>query len=111
WERLELGAKVLGVVQRVGLNNAVVDIGGIESRLVIQELDYGWCDDMRDELSSGDPIWLKVTHLDKEKKTVQISRKATLENPWKTVSDRYKVGAEYLGTISGVAKFGNFIKL
>ncbi|QOY37652.1 S1 RNA-binding domain-containing protein [Anaerobacillus isosaccharinicus] len=111
WKKIETGLVVLGVVRRVARNLIHVDIGGVSAKLEIDEYGYGWNDDLRKEVKEGDHLKVKLLSVDKDKKTVKISRKATLPNPWDNISNRFSVDGEYVGTVSGVVNYGNFINL
>jgi hypothetical protein len=67
------------------------DIGGIEVKISLEEIKYGWIYDLTEE--------------------VIVSAKATKENPWLRSIGRYTSGNEYVGTVSGVREYGVFINL
>ncbi|WP_374723583.1 S1 RNA-binding domain-containing protein [Calidifontibacillus erzurumensis] len=111
WAKLEKGKEVIAVVRRVGRNRLIVDIGGIEAKINVADYDYGWIEDLREHVKVGQHLKVKVTELDKEKKIVKVSRKETLANPWLTVRNRFEEGNQYVGTVSGVVNFGNYVNL
>lgn len=111
WQKLELDQNVLAVVRSVGRNSILLDIGGITTRLEVEEYGYGWYDDLRDEVKEGDHLTVKVVKLDKEAQKVEVSRKATLPDPWSTVKTRFVEGGEYVGKVSGVVNYGCYVNL
>lgn len=111
WKRLELDAVITAVVRRVERKSLIVDIGGIQLDLPVQEMSYGWIDDLRDVISAGDHLKVKVTELDKDAKTITISRKVLEESPWPDCTKRYVKRGEYVGRVSGVAEYGVFVNL
>lgn len=111
WKRLEPDAPTLAVVRAVERREALVDIGGIALTVPVQEYAYGWTDDMRDVVKPGDVWRVKVTELDKAAKTVSVSRKALLKNPWPDCSKRYTKGGQYVGRVSGLMEYGVFVNL
>lgn len=143
WSRLELDAIVTSVIRRVDRKSIRVDIGGIMVTIPVEEMGYGWFDDLRDNFNVGDHIQVKVVELNKgavndaDKKEesaetetsnegdedemgvsanssepyVKLSRKALEENPWPDCTKRYVKSGQYVGTVSGVAEYGVFVRL
>lgn len=111
WKRLEQDAVITAVVRIVERKSLKVDIGGILLTIPVEEIGYGWFDDLRDYYEAGDHIKVKVTELNKESKIVVVSKKAMDKNPWPDCTKRYSKGSEYVGTVSGVAEYGIFIRL
>lgn len=109
--KIEEGDEIIAVVRTVSPSLVRADIGGIEVRLPVTEISYGWIDDLEEYVSVGDHLRVKVLGIDKEKKEVRVSAKALLPNPWETVKERYKRNGEYVGTVSGVRDYGIFVNL
>ncbi|KRG16854.1 hypothetical protein ACA29_02955 [Lederbergia galactosidilytica] len=103
--------EIVAVVRTVSPSLIRADIGGIEVRLPLDQIRYGWIDDLTEEVKPGDHLRVKVVEIDAEKKEVRVSAKALHKNPWETCKARYKRGAEYVGTVSGVREFGVFVNL
>jgi small subunit ribosomal protein S1 len=59
----------------------------------------------------GDTVQAKVLDIDKGNERFSLGIKQLSEDPWKTVSERYKVGKEITGTVTNVTDFGVFIEL
>lgn len=111
WNRLEEGKNILAVARTVSPELVRADIGGIEVKIPIEEIRYGWIDDLTEEVHTGDHFIVKVTELDKENKKVRVSAKAAQENPWPGCAKRYERGNEYVGRVSGVTEYGVFVNL
>lgn len=111
WKRLELDQTIIAVVRKVTRNEVVADIGGIQVTIPISEIRYGWIDDLTEEVKAGDHLRVKVIELDKENKKVEVSAKATQQNPWPDCTKRYFELSEYVGTVSGVREYGIFVNL
>ncbi|MBM7716033.1 S1 RNA-binding domain-containing protein [Heyndrickxia sporothermodurans] len=109
--RIKTGDEIVAVVRTVSPNLVRADIGGIEVRLPLDQIRYGWIDDLTEEVKPGDHLRVKVLDIDTEKKEVRVSAKALMKNPWEDCKARYKRGAEYVGTVSGVREFGVFVNL
>lgn len=109
--RVEVGDKVVAVVKNVTANQVRADVGGIEVKIPIEEIRYGWIDDLKKEIKKGDHIYVKVLEIDKENKKVTVSRKALQKNPFPDCLKRYPKGSEHVGTVSGVREYGVFVNL
>jgi small subunit ribosomal protein S1 len=59
----------------------------------------------------GDTVQAKVLDIDKGNERFSLGIKQLSDDPWKTVSERYKVGKEITGTVTNVTDFGVFIEL
>lgn len=108
--KLKEGDVILSVVRRILAKEAILDIGGIEVSLPVMEIRHGWIQSIQQELSVGDVIEVKVLAV--KDTGVTVSAKALQQDPWESdVIDRFKVGNEYMGRVTGTADFGNFINL
>lgn len=111
WKRLEEGMVIYAVAKSVNPREVKADIGGILVKIPIQEIDYGWIDDLTERVKPGDAIKVKVTELDKENQKVTVSAKQAKKNPWPDCSKRYNEHSEYVGRVSGVRQYGVFVNL
>lgn len=59
----------------------------------------------------GDTVQAIVLDIEKENERFSLGIKQLLEDPWKTVGQRYKVGSEINGTITNVTDFGIFVEI
>ncbi|PIC68942.1 hypothetical protein CSV77_16405 [Sporosarcina sp. P16b] len=110
-KKIEVDDEIIAVVRSVSPSLVRADIGGIEVKLPLEEIKYGWIDDLTEEVKQGDHLKVKVLEIDKEEKKVVVSAKATQENPWLRSIGRYSSGNEYVGTVSGVREYGVFVNL
>ena len=111
WDRLKEGEIIPGTVREVYPKNAVVDIGGIETRVGASEIAWGWVEDARNILERGKTYEVKVLSVDKENEQVEISLKQAQPSPWPDCARRYVKGGVYSGTVSGVIDKGVFVNL
>ncbi|OZU89043.1 hypothetical protein CIL03_08480 [Virgibacillus indicus] len=109
--KIEEGDHIPAVIHHVGQHILRADIGGIEAVIPIEDVRYGWIDNLHDEFSTGDVLKVKVISIDKEAKKVKVSAKAAQENPWPDCTKRYQKGGEYVGVVSGVREYGVFVNL
>ncbi len=111
WNRLEEGKIIIAVVREVSPSEIRADIGGVAVKISIDEVDYGWIDDLTEKIQVGDHLKVKVVELDKENKRIKVSAKAAKENPWPDCTKRYHEHGEYVGKISGVREYGVFVNI
>jgi small subunit ribosomal protein S1 len=111
WDRLQEGEIVPGTVREVYPKNAIVDIGGIETRVGASEIAWGWVEDARNILERGKTYQVKVLSVDPEQEHVEVSLKQAQPSPWPECAKRYVKGGIYSGTVSGVIDKGVFVNL
>ncbi|MCI2257205.1 S1 RNA-binding domain-containing protein [Domibacillus sp. PGB-M46] len=110
-KRIEPGDTIVAVVSHVNQTQVRADIGGIEVRIPIEDISYGWIDNLTDKVKLGDHLSVKVMEIDKENAKVKVSAKEAEGNPWPSCAGRYQKGNEYVGTVSGVREYGVFVNL
>jgi len=126
-KRTEVGDTRVAVVNGVTNHSLYADVGGIQVRISIDEVRYGWIDDLRDEYKEGDHLLVKIMEIEKpeakkgedgsENKVnaldtkITVSAKALKDNPWNGKAQRYLRNNEYKGVVSGVDEFGVFVNL
>ncbi|WP_255298418.1 S1 RNA-binding domain-containing protein [Brevibacillus dissolubilis] len=111
WQRIEEGQVADAVVRSVHRKRLRVDIGGILVTLPVEEVDYGWIDDLGDSFAVGDHLKVKITHVRKEKQEIKVSAKALKTPPWPDCTRRYRELDDYVGKVSGVEEYGVFVNL
>lgn len=125
--RTEVGDTRPAVVNAVTNHSLYADIGGIQVRIPISEVRYGWIDNLHDEYEEGDHLLVKIMNIEKPEKVtdndgnereagirdteVTVSAKALKENPWNGKAQRFVKNNEYLGHVSGVGEYGVFVNL
>lgn len=111
WDRLKEGEIVPGTVREVYPKSAVIDIGGIETKVGASEIAWGWVEDARNILERGKTYQVKVLSVDPEQEHVEVSLKQAQPSPWPECAKRYVKGGIYSGTVSGVIDKGVFVNL
>lgn len=109
--KIEEGNVIIAVVRQVSASLVRADIGGIEVKIPIEEISYGWIDDLTEMVKIGDHLRVKVMEIDEENKKVKVSAKAAQINPWPDCAGRFAKGNEYVGKVSGVREYGVFVNL
>ncbi len=52
-----------------------------------------------------------VLNIDEQRQRIYLGIKQLMENPWKTIKDRYIIGTTASGTVSNITEFGIFVEL
>lgn len=112
-DSVQVGTKIKGKISSITDYGLFVEIQkGIEGLVHISEVS--WIDrinDLSKHFKLGDEIEALVVSLDKENRRMSLSIKQLEDNPWKSISEKFKVGQKIKGTISNITDFGIFIQL
>ncbi|MGN4128008.1 S1 RNA-binding domain-containing protein [Lysinibacillus sphaericus] len=109
--RLNEGDITTGVIRQVFPTNMLVDVGGITASIPASEVSYAWVDSLRDHYVVGQHVKVKITSINKEDKSIKVSIKALLPDPFTIVTKDYKEGGVYVGFVSGIKEFGIYVTL
>lgn len=90
-------AKVISVWSKF----IVVECLGIDIRLKISDLEYGYVADLNRLYQVGDKIKVLIKEIDAENGTLKISHKETKEDPYINIRKYYVEGGEYLAKVTG----------
>lgn len=111
--RFSPGQSVAGKVTKLMPFGAFVEIGpGIEGLVHVSEMS--WVKRVHhpsDVVAPGQQVQVKILSIDEVKKTVSLSLKDALDDPWKDAQTRFAVGSDVTGTVAKKVKFGYFIDL
>lgn len=102
---------VKATVISVGIKHIKVNCLGVDVNLRIDDLAYGYIQDVNEFYSVGDVIRVRILEIDKENHKLKISAKELLEDPYKNIRIYFTEGGEYIGKITGYAPNGIYIKL
>ena len=105
------GDSVKATIISVGIKHIKVNCLGIDLNLRIDDLAYGYIEDVNEFYSVGDVIPVKILEIDKDKMTLKVSAKELMEDPYKNIRIYFTEGGEYIGKITGYAPNGVYIKL
>jgi len=110
-ETLKEGDVVTGRVSGVRDFGIFIDLGGADGLVHISQLTWGRIDHPRQVVEVGDEIEVMVLKLDTNKQRISLSRKKMLENPWKSVKERYHEGQLVEGKITRLVEYGAFAEI
>src|SRR5699024_9680054 len=96
------------------------DVGGVRAFIPLEELRYGWIDNLYDEAKVGDVLAVKFINIEEVNESdedgedgvtsehrIQASSKALQRNPWGDGGEafRFLKNNEYEGEVSGVQEY------
>lgn len=112
-DTIKVGSKIKGKISSITDYGMFVEIeNGVEGLVHISEVS--WTDrinDLSKHYKVGQEVEALVVALDKDNRRMSLSIKQLEDNPWKSVSEKFKVGQKVKGTISNITDFGIFITL
>ncbi len=82
---------------------------GLEGLIHISEIAWQRIDHPKDVLKVGDKVKAQIIQLDHSK--IYLSIKRIVEDPWKSVKDKYKIGEKVTGKVLKIESFGLMIGL
>jgi small subunit ribosomal protein S1 len=107
------GDRVAGRVVSLTDYGAFVELEpGVEGLIHISEMS--WSKRLRHPskiLTMGDRVDVGVLEVDMAKRRISLSLKASLPDPWTTISEKYAVGAVVQGRVRNLTDFGAFVEI
>ncbi|HRY36614.1 MAG TPA: S1 RNA-binding domain-containing protein [Candidatus Magasanikbacteria bacterium] len=109
-EAYKVGDAVDGEVSALTSFGAFVKFGnGLEGLIHISEIAWQRIDHPKDLLKVGDRVHAQIIQLDHSK--IYLSMKRLVDDPWKMVKEKYKIGDTVKGKILKIEPFGLMIGL
>lgn len=88
---------------------------GIEGMAHISELGWSRVDSPADILKVGDRVKTRILSIERgaqaNKLKISLSIKQTMENPWDSILENFKVGEKIEGKVRQCARFGAFVEI
>ncbi len=107
------GQRLRGTVTRVTDFGAFVELEpGIEGMVHVSEMS--WAKKVRkpaDMLKPGDVVEVMILGISMAERRMSLGLKQTLGDPWADASEKFPVGSQVAGPITGFTKFGAFVQL
>ncbi|MCB1220939.1 MAG: 30S ribosomal protein S1 [Planctomycetales bacterium] len=105
---LQEGMVIEGQVEKLSPYGAFVKITDTLTGLLhISEFSFDHVKKPSEVLKAGDMVQAKILQIDKDKKKISLSRKATMKDPMMTMIP----GEELDGKVESLAEFGVFVKM
>ncbi|MEK7508541.1 MAG: S1 RNA-binding domain-containing protein [Patescibacteria group bacterium] len=98
-----------GVISALTNFGAFVKFDEVEGLIHISEIAWQRIDHPKDILKVGDKVKAQIIQIDGAK--IFLSIKRLMDDPWKQVGDKYKVGQQVKGKVLKVNPFGLFVEL
>jgi small subunit ribosomal protein S1 len=108
---LQEGAIVKGSITNITDYGIFIDLGGMDGLCHITDLSWGRVSHPSKLFKVNEEIEVKVLKYDKETDKVSLGVKQLKEDPWKTVQERYPVGAKTTGRVVSTTDYGVFAEL
>ena len=100
-KKYEKGDTLYAKIISVSSKFLTVECLGMDIRLKISDLEYGYVSNLNNIYQIGDKIKVIIKEIEPEKNILKISHKDTKEDPYKNVRKNFIEGGEYLGTVTG----------
>lgn len=107
--KYKVGDAVEGVVTALTDFGVFVKFDEVEGLIHISEIAWQRLDHPRDVLKMGETVKAQIIQIDGSK--IFLSRKRLLDDPWKQIGEKYKVGQVVKGKILKMNPFGFFVEL
>jgi small subunit ribosomal protein S1 len=107
--KFKVGEIVEGEVSALADFGAFVKFDILEGLVHISEIAWQRIDHPRDILKVGDTVKAEIIGIEGSK--IFLSMKKLVEDPWKRVGDKYKVGEKVMGKVLKINPFGFFVEL
>jgi small subunit ribosomal protein S1 len=117
WEavpaKYQAGQRVQGTVTRLADFGAFVEIEpGIEGLIHISEMAWGKkLHHPNEVLKQGDQVDAVILGIKLEERRISLGLKQTQNDPWSEVPRQFPVGAQVVGPVTRLMKFGAFVQI
>lgn len=100
-----------GTVTKIVTYGMIVDIGGIDGLVHCSEISYKGQVNPSSLYNVGDKVYVKIINQDKDKKSLSLSIKAAMPDPWDEIKDSLEIGDTIRVTVSNIEHYGAFVDL
>ena len=110
-KKVEVGDKIYGKIIGVWRKYIRIECLGMDFIMRAQDLQYGYIEDVSKMYKVNEQIKVVIKEVNKENKTMKISVKDLLEDPYKNIRKEFTEKGEYLATITGYTDNGIFANI
>src|SRR5688572_16640284 len=108
-DKYKLGDVVEGVITAIADFGVFVKFDNLEGLVHISEIAWQRIDHPRDLVKVGETVKAEVIGIEGSK--IFLSMKKLIQDPWKSVGEKYKIGDVVEGKVLKVNPFGFFVEL
>ncbi len=108
-DKYKLGDVVEGAITAIADFGVFVKFDNLEGLVHISEIAWQRIDHPRDLLKVGDVVKAEIIGIEGSK--IFLSMKKLIQDPWKTVTEKYKIGDSVEGKVLKINPFGFFVEL
>lgn len=108
-DKYKVGDTVEGVITAIADFGVFVKFDNLEGLVHISEIAWQRIDHPRDLVKVGDAVKAEIIGIEGSK--LFLSMKKLIQDPWKAVGEKYKVGDTVEGKVLKVNPFGFFVEL
>lgn len=110
-KKYQVGDIVFAKVVAVWNKYITIECLGVDIKLKISDLEYGYVANLNNLYQVGDKIKVVIKQIEHEKNILKVSHKETKEDPYKNVRKNFTEGGEYLAKVTGFSDNGIFASL
>jgi len=108
---LQEGQIVEGTVKRLTDFGAFIDLGGADGLLPISEMSWTYIKHPSEVLRRNQHLRVQVLRVDRETNRISLGLKQILDDPWRSVQQRYRPGEIVRGKVVRTVASGAFVRL
>ncbi|WP_367670544.1 30S ribosomal protein S1 [Sodalis-like secondary symbiont of Drepanosiphum platanoidis] len=110
-ENLQEGIIVNGIVKNLTDYGAFIDLGGVDGLLHITDMAWKRVKHPSEIVNISDEINVKILKFDRERTRVSLGLKQLSEDPWISISNRYKEKNKLTGRVTNLTDYGCFVEI
>lgn len=108
---VKVGDRLKGNIIAVGVSKAIVNVCGLDIPVRNNEISWGYIFDVRTHLAVGDELDVIVKNIEPEAKTMSVSIKDALPDPYVNITEKYIINNKYRAIVTGIPDYGIFCNL
>lgn len=110
-EKLEVGARMTGVVRSIQKFGVFVDLGGIDGLVHLSELSWSRVEDPHTCVTLGQQVEVVVTEIDTKRDRIGLSLRRASADPVIETFESIGIGSVLSGVVARLTDFGAFITI
>jgi small subunit ribosomal protein S1 len=111
-EKFNVGDEVDGKVLSIKNFGAFIELEeGLNGLLHISDMSWAYTREPQDILSENEEIKVRILDIDKENRKISLGLKQLMDDPWKTIEEKYAVGNTVEGKITQINSYGANVEL